>query len=146
MVPGTGRTIDPSHPTGGRARAASIKRLTDFSAKLGPTNLQKDRRTLAGRRKIANNVGRLEVLRATCLSGTENEMKNPTVFVLGAGASAPFSSPLGSDWSRQIYDGLYEPNRPLANVLHHQLGHDYHILERFCKEFYLSGKGSIDAF
>ena len=73
-------------------------------------------------------------------------MKNPTVFVLGAGASAPFGFPLGRNWSKEIYNGLSGSSQPLAEILRNTLGHDYAILERFHKEFYLSGKNSIDAF
>jgi hypothetical protein len=73
-------------------------------------------------------------------------MKNPTVFVLGAGASAPFGFPLGRNWSKQIYNGLSGSAQPLAGMLHNTLGHDYAILDRFHKELYFSGKNSIDAF
>jgi hypothetical protein len=80
------------------------------------------------------------------LSRAEIEMKTLTVFVLGAGASASFGFPLGSGWFREIRQELEDSSRPAAKLLHEQFGHDYEFLNRFRKDFFLSGKSSIDAF
>ena len=48
-------------------------------------------------------------------SRAEIEMKTPTVFVLGAGASASFGFPLGSGWFQEIRQELEDSSdQPLS--------------------------------
>ena len=56
----------------------------------------------------------------------------------------PFGFPSGSAWSKQICDALTSGS--LANLLHDTLGHQHDVITSFSKEFYLSGKPTIDAF
>jgi hypothetical protein len=68
----------------------------------------------------------------------------PTVFVLGAGASAPYGFPTGIDLSKTITAGLL--NGPISAGLRDIAGIDPEALLHFRQEFYESGKNSVDAF
>ena len=61
----------------------------------------------------------------------------PTVLVLGAGASAPFRFPLGS----QLRQNILGTVGALA-----QVGYSAADISRFCDAFLFSGKESVDAF
>jgi hypothetical protein len=68
----------------------------------------------------------------------------PTVFVLGAGASAPYGFPTGFDLSKNIVSGL--TYGPMLGALRDIGGIPSEELLHFRKEFYESGKNSVDAF
>ncbi|THD42848.1 MAG: hypothetical protein E7774_14435 [Bradyrhizobium sp.] len=68
-----------------------------------------------------------------------------TVFVLGAGASAPFNFPIGSALSDQIVSQLHPGNGPYNLLQQFSLFSEREIVF-FRETFFQSGKNSIDAF
>ena len=72
-------------------------------------------------------------------------IERPTVFVLGAGASAPFGFPVG----RALLNSVCEiPNARVSRVLGplKSLGFTTAAVEQFCTELRYSGASSVDAF
>ena len=69
----------------------------------------------------------------------------PTVFVLGAGASAPFGFPTGWGLSRLVYEGL-GPAQPGNHILHEVCGFAPEKIEDFRMSLFHSGRQSVDAF
>jgi hypothetical protein len=72
-------------------------------------------------------------------------LRKPTVFVLGAGASAPFGFPTGG----QLYDAVVtelEDSRPLFAFLQTNMGIGPTQIRNFRQALYYSGKSSVDGF
>jgi hypothetical protein len=69
----------------------------------------------------------------------------PTVFVLGAGASAPYEFPTGLELSEQMV-GALQPGRPTFNDLKDMVGKTQEEVISFRDAFHHSGKNSVDAF
>lgn len=69
----------------------------------------------------------------------------PTVLVLGAGASKPYSYPTGIELSENIIGQLTVGNQQY-NALHNICGLTADQIEQFRRTFFESGKNSIDAF
>lgn len=72
-------------------------------------------------------------------------ISNPTVFIIGAGASAEYGFPLGSSLVHKIISHMSEPNTDLLRGLH--LG-GFELAEttQFCKKMEFSDTDSIDTF
>jgi hypothetical protein len=69
----------------------------------------------------------------------------PTVFVLGAGASAPYEFPTGFELSEQMVRAL-QPGHPTFNDLRDMVGKAQQEITGFRDAFHHSGKNSVDAF
>jgi hypothetical protein len=73
-------------------------------------------------------------------------MRTRTVFVLGAGARAPFGFPCGPAWSQKIYQETDKQfHLTIPDILNH-CGFSDSKLAQFRSEFYRSGSPSIDSF
>lgn len=76
--------------------------------------------------------------------------RSPTVFVLGAGASAPYGFPLGGKLLMEIYKGIGPSNNESeGGSLAHQLreyGFDPQEVYSFRDDLYRSQQPSVDAF
>jgi hypothetical protein len=70
---------------------------------------------------------------------------NPTVLILGAGASAHLGFPLGKALGNSIATNLADPRNPQFKQL---LALDFSadLIEQFRESYIHSGKPSIDAF
>jgi hypothetical protein len=71
-------------------------------------------------------------------------IKNPTVFVIGAGASKPFDFPTGAELRQKLCTGL-ATGGDISNLLV-RLGHSSSSIEEFRRAFQCSALQSIDAF
>ena len=69
----------------------------------------------------------------------------PTVLILGAGASAPFGFPIGSELREKILRDFGNDLAPGVEVLT-KIGYSRGEIRSFCEAFRFSGKDSIDAF
>jgi hypothetical protein len=70
-------------------------------------------------------------------------LTNGTLFILGAGASAPYGFPVGND----LRDALYSlPTNGIGDVLRKNFTYSHDQLISFSTEFQGSGQSSIDAF
>src|SRR5882672_8077615 len=69
----------------------------------------------------------------------------PTVFVLGAGASAPFDFPTGLELSKLIVR-LLRPGNDAFNHLQQYAGLSEAEVTGFRDDFFNSAKNSVDAF
>lgn len=67
----------------------------------------------------------------------------PTVFILGAGASAPYGLPTGEELRKKILDNSTNDS---YQGLFAQMGYDSKKLDEFTEAFRRSGTSSIDAF
>ena len=72
-------------------------------------------------------------------------IKTPTVFILGAGASAPFEYPSGYDLMKTICTRLGNPNDERFKQMA-CLGHQEKDISTFRNALFYSGKSSVDAF
>ena len=72
-------------------------------------------------------------------------INDPTVLVLGAGASVPYGFPSGRDLLLRISASLLGPNNPLATNLM-KCGYAFDELLSFRNELYRSMQPSVDAF
>jgi hypothetical protein len=68
-----------------------------------------------------------------------------TVFVLGAGASAPYEFPTGFELSEQMVQAL-RPGHSTFNDLRDMAGKAEEEINGFRDTFHHSGKNSVDAF
>ena len=68
-----------------------------------------------------------------------------TVFILGAGASAPYGFPTGRRLLLNIVHGLKNAGFPLASYLI-DAGFDFKTLNEFSNNLFLSNQPSVDAF
>ena len=73
-------------------------------------------------------------------------IKESTVLVLGAGASAPYKFPLGEDLKLKIIEAAESPTAPLYRRLHGCFPTRSQELKEFGRELRMSGLDSIDAF
>jgi hypothetical protein len=69
----------------------------------------------------------------------------PTVFILGAGASAPFGFPIGSGLTRDIVQNLRKEKHGYQ-ALHEQLNYSPEQIESFRTALFHSGWPSVDSF
>lgn len=69
----------------------------------------------------------------------------PTVFVLGAGASAPYGFPLGRPLLEKVARRFTKGSNEFTQALE-QVGFEFDWMHRFGKELLTCGRSSIDAF
>ena len=72
-------------------------------------------------------------------------IKTPTVFVLGAGASAPYGVPLGPTLVTEIADKVHKDNSTLFRLVR-ECGFPKRLLHEFGTDLIEAGRDSIDAF
>lgn len=73
-------------------------------------------------------------------------IKEPTVLILGAGASIPYSFPSGADLKKMVIARLdYEQGANICNELE-DLGHSRSEIMEFQNELYYSERNSVDEF
>lgn len=72
-------------------------------------------------------------------------ISNSTVFIIGAGASADYGFPLGTELVKKIVDRMSKPNTPLLRALH-LAGNDPEDTSRFRERLRDSDPDSIDTF
>ncbi len=73
-------------------------------------------------------------------------INSPTVFILGAGASAPYGLPLGRPLLIRISKKLAEDQRFIKDIRGTQLPIDRYLIEDFNENLINSGQPSVDAF
>src|SRR4051794_36706351 len=73
-------------------------------------------------------------------------IREPTVFILGAGASIPYGFPSGYELRKVICQAAVGPNQSLPQLLQRTLNTDPQAIMQFASEFLHSGQMSIDAF
>jgi hypothetical protein len=66
-----------------------------------------------------------------------------TVFILGAGASAPYKFPLGSELLQRVINRVIQP---VPNLFTSYLGQHPHVMSAFADALAKSGRTSVDAF
>src|SRR5258708_21944643 len=70
---------------------------------------------------------------------------NPTVLILGAGASAPFGYPTGINLVSELVSQLRTSGTPMLNLMASQ-GYPVEASQAFAQELAFSPLGSIDSF